>query len=148
MQITKYIGLGSSGLTLVGCLLKTLLLPGASAILLLGIALFCIGFIPLRVVEIIKGEESYRFSNWIQVVGLIMIGMCVAGMTFKLMHWPWVTFLMRSSTTMLVFVILPIHLVATFFKTDANGNDSNHRASQIHAAVIAMALFGALYGLV
>src|SRR4051812_16939260 len=86
-------------LTVLGVLLKLLLIPGASIIFLISIVLlwglyFVFGFAlfnNIRLRNIFKGK-SYAHTNALRITGAactgIVLSMLLNGILFKILHWP------------------------------------------------------------
>ena len=106
MKITGNVSLA---LLALGTLFKIFHWPGASPLLVVGFALLCFFFFPAVVYINHRDGNSPRrpFLNGSILIG----GVCLmAGILFKVMHWPFWNLLMLGGWFLVLFVFLPILL--------------------------------------
>jgi len=109
--------------------------PGASILLVLGLAGFSLLFIPLLLVQKSKEGES-KIMNGIGAIGISAFGL---GILFKLQHWPGAAILLALSPLLLFLVYFPMYIMN---KTINNDTKSKYLMNSFFAIVI-----GTLLGL-
>lgn len=111
MKKSLYIsGLASAALTLIGATLKTFHLPGAGIMIVLGVVIFALLFLPLMIALKFKDDESTT-DKVVFTFGLLLGIATSLGLLFKVMHWPFANILMRSGLTLMVFAYVPLYFV-------------------------------------
>ncbi len=101
-------GLATVIFTTLGAVLKTMHLPGAGITIFLGGFLFSLVFLPLLIAIKFKDEES-KVDKVVISVGLVLAILLSMGMIFKLMHWPYATFLLKYTTIVFTFLYVPVY---------------------------------------
>ncbi|CAG5087852.1 hypothetical protein [Parvicella tangerina] len=140
MKKSLYIsGLASAILTLAGATLKTLHLPGAGIMIVLGVVLFALLFLPLMIALKFRDDES--ITDKIVFSFGLLLGMTTSlGILFKLMHWPYANLLMLSGLTLFVFGYTPLYFVTRIRRPDQKFQTTVN-------TVLLMATGGLLYGM-
>lgn len=106
-------------LFLSGCLFKFMHWPGANAMLLLGILIMSVGFLPMLFVIKSREAEGAR-EKWINGLGtLSAILVCLSGL-FKLLHWPYASIL--SFSFMASFVVYLVVFGIAAYRKRIKGN--------------------------
>jgi hypothetical protein len=140
MKKSLYIsGLTSAALTLIGATLKTFHLPGAGIMIVLGVVLFALVFLPLMIALKFKDEESTT-DKIVFSFGLLLGIATSLGLLFKIMHWPFANILMRSGLTLFVFAYTPLYFVTRIRREDQKFQTTVN-------TVLLMASGGLLYGM-
>jgi hypothetical protein len=111
VPLTLYLtGMISGMITILGTLFKVQHWPGASIMLMLGLAGLALGFLPAyaryRIRDAKSKNEPINRGLWI---GGVTAGILVIiGTLFKIMHWPGAGIALIISWSMLAVVILPL----------------------------------------
>lgn len=117
----KISGIISSSLMLLGAVFKTLHMPGAAIMIVLGAASFSLLFLPLMIVLKYKDEEK-TIDKLVFSYSFVLGIMAIMGTLFKVMHWPYATFLMISSTSLFIFTYIPLYFITRFRRADEQFN--------------------------
>lgn len=108
----KKIMIGSgifSAITMIaGIIFKFMHWPGAGILIVLGIGLSSLVFLPLLFTLKIKEKKSARDRAVIGIGTLAGILMSLA-ILFKIMHWPWANMMGMTAIIMMLVVFLPIY---------------------------------------
>lgn len=140
MKKSLYIsGLASAVLTLAGATLKTFHLPGAGIMIVLGVVLFALIFLPLMIALKFKDDESVT-DKLVFSAGLLLGIVTSLGILFKLMHWPYANIMMRTGLTLFVFGYTPLYFVTRIRREDQKFQTTVN-------TVLLMATGGLLYGM-
>lgn len=140
MKKSLYIsGLASAALTLIGATLKTLHLPGAGIMIVLGVLLFALFFLPLMIALKFKDDESTT-DKVVFTFGLLLGIVTSLGLLFRIMHWPYANILMKSGLTLAVFAYVPLYFVTRIRRED-------QKLQTTVNTVLLMASGGLLYGM-
>jgi hypothetical protein len=107
-QINSKIGITSSIIIMIGCLLKAFHLQGTGALISLGFLLFSLVFIPTLVYSQLKDKKI------IYALGFFFTSTLMLGVLFKVMHWPYANFLISWSVTIALFAIMPLYFITTY----------------------------------
>ena len=136
----KYSGIISSLLILIGAILKTLHLPGAAALLVLGGVIFGFLFLPLMVILKFMDEQN-KIDKWVHSIGFLLALGVFMGIMFKVMHWQGAHILFRSSLTIFIFVFVPVYFFTRIRRPEL-------RFNTIVNASLMMATGGMLYAMI
>lgn len=98
----------SASIMTLGILFKFMHWPGASALILLGILLLSLVFLPLLFVLKAKEKKESKDKIIIGLGALASISLSL-GVLFKIMHWPFANILCISALMIMVFLFLPIY---------------------------------------
>ncbi|HQQ93080.1 MAG TPA: hypothetical protein PLQ93_00880 [Bacteroidia bacterium] len=120
-KIMLYSGISSAALVVAGIILKFLHLPGASAMLVLGVSLSSLIFLPMLFILKIKERQSSR-DKLILGLGTLSAMALSLGILFKVMHWPFANILGLSSVLILVVLFLPIYFFTGIRNPDTKVN--------------------------
>jgi hypothetical protein len=95
----------------VGIALKFLHMPGAAALILLGVFLLSFLFLPL--LFILKVKESKKGKDKVILgLGFLAAVSLTLGVLFKIMHWPYANMLGLASLFIMLFIFLPIYFLS------------------------------------
>ncbi|MDG1332722.1 MAG: hypothetical protein P8P74_10350 [Crocinitomicaceae bacterium] len=133
-------GLISSGLTLLGILFKIMHWPGASMMLVLGVAIFGLLFIPLMIVLKFK-DEAKPIDKWVLSAGLILGMTTSVGVLFKVMHWPFASILILSSLAAFILLFVPTYFITRVRRADLKFNTTVNSVLMMACACLLFALF-------
>jgi hypothetical protein len=141
-KINATIGISSSIIIIIGCLLKTFHLQGAGITLFSGGLIFCLIFMPYLI------YSQLRNKKLISAVGYFFASTSIIGVVFKLMHWPGANFLMRWSVTLILFVIMPIYFISTYSDKINEQYTEQDRLIKIFIGIFIVSFFGMWYALI
>ena len=134
-----YSGVISAVLVSAGITFKFMHWAGASALLVLGIVLSSLVFLPLMYILKIKEKQSTRDKVITGLGSLAAIALSL-GILFKIQHWPMANVLGMSSLLILLCVFLPIY----FFTGIRNHDTKVNTVVSSALLVIGCGLFMAL----
>ncbi|MFK7785960.1 MAG: hypothetical protein AB8B56_12630 [Crocinitomicaceae bacterium] len=134
-------GLISTGLTLLGVLFKIMHWPGASMMLVLGVAIFGLLFIPLMIVLKFKDEEK-TIDKWVLSIGLGLGMIASVGVLFKIMHWPFANILIISSLAAFILVFVPTYFLTKVRRAELRFNTTVNSVLMMACGCLLFALFG------
>lgn len=117
-KTTGILGIIFSLFVIIGVLFKTLHLPGAAIMTIIGVAIVSILVLPLMAYsEITKTQgKTNRWTTFSGYFATILLGI---GTLFKLNHWPFGTILVDLGAALFVFVFVPLFTIKNY-KTDEN----------------------------
>lgn len=98
----------SSALLFVGLVFKFMHWPGAGIILVLGVTILSLIFLPLMFTLKIK-EQQHAKDKVIIGIGTFSAILISLGILFKVMHWPGANVMVSSAFLILVLFFLPIY---------------------------------------
>ncbi len=133
-------GLISVVLTLLGIIFKVMHWPGASIMLVLGVATFGLLFIPLLILLKFKDEEE-TIDKWVLSIGLVLGMIASVGVLFKVMHWPGATYLIFSSLTVFVLLYVPTYFITKYRRADLKFNTAVNSVLMVACGSLLFALF-------
>lgn len=134
-------GLVSTGLTLLGVLFKIMHWPGASIMLVLGVAIFGLLFIPLLIVLKFKDEEK-PIDKWVLSIGLGLGMITSIGVLFKVMHWPFANILILSSLSLFILVFVPTYFITKVRRAELRFNTTVNSVLMMACGCLLFSLFG------
>lgn len=139
-NMVNYSGIISSLFILIGAILKTIHLPGASLFLVLGGLIFGFFFLPLMIIIKFKDEPN-QIDKWVQSFGFLLSLGVFFGIMFKVMHWQGAHILFRASLTLFIFIYIPLYFFTRIRRTEL-------RFNTIVNASLMMAVGGMLYAMI
>jgi len=107
---TAVIGFISMGLIIMGSLFKIQHWPGASVLLLTGIALFSFGFLIKNLVVEVSNKESSGMDKAATGFMTVSLWLLSFGMLFKVQHWPGASPMLILGMISIIFFFLPAML--------------------------------------
>jgi hypothetical protein len=132
-------GMIGAGILLLGNFFKFMHWPGASFLLLTGITLLALVFIPIMFFLKIKENQSVAEKLFLGV-GLVLASAFSLSVLFKLMHWPGANILGNISLFGAILVFSPLYLVYGFKSKD-------NRTNVLITTILIIAAAGMLYSL-
>jgi hypothetical protein len=106
-------GTVSVGLLSAGIILKFLHLPGAAALLVLGIFLLSFIFLPLMFILRVM-EKQQNADKIISIVGGLSAMLISLGVLFKIMHWPYANIMCSLALMIMIFGFIPVYFFSGF----------------------------------
>ncbi|MBT3173339.1 MAG: hypothetical protein HN336_00705 [Lentimicrobiaceae bacterium] len=135
------LGIGSSIIIIVGCLLKIFHLQGAEEVLTLGFLFFSLIFMPFIIFSQLKEKKI------IHAIAGFFLSTLILGVLFKIMHWPFANFLISWSVTISLFGVTPIYIISNYY-TKINENFSKEdRMKSILIGVFILAILSLKYAM-
>ena len=114
-NLNEKIGISSSIIIIVGCLLKAFHLQGAVVVLASGLLFFSLIFLPSIILSQLKEKKI------IHAIAGFFLSTLTLGVLFKIMYWPGANFLIALSLTISLFGITPMYLISNY-STKINEN--------------------------
>lgn len=141
-QMKKFMllsGTIGAGILVIGNLFKFMHWPGTGILILLGILLLSLFFIPLLFFIKLK-ENPTGSQRWILSVGTILAVLFCLSVLFKIFHWPFANILGNISTFGAILIFAPMYLVHSFKSKDKQTNG-------LITVILIVAAAGMLYSL-
>lgn len=142
-SITFFSGLFSGACIAAGSIFKIFHWPFANILILLGIVILIVLFLPSLFSGYVK-KESTRTGKLSQFAGVIGFILLIGSGLFKLMHWPGPTFVMYGGVCSLLLIYLPLMIYKNSFS--AFGRSRNQTVIIVLIMSIAGVLFLSLKG--
>tara|TARA_B100001250_G_scaffold410340_1_gene436589 strand:+ start:725 stop:1192 length:468 start_codon:yes stop_codon:yes gene_type:complete len=140
-NLNKKIGITSSIIIIVGCLLKAFHLQGAGVVLTSGFLIFSLIFMPSIIFSQLKEKKI------IHAIAGFFLSTLIIGVLFKIMHWPFANFLISWSVTISLFSIAPIYIIMNYY-TKINENFSKKdRMKNILIGIFILTLLSLWYAM-
>lgn len=114
MKISGYI---SSLMILSGAFFKFNHWPGANALMLVGVFLLTVLFLPLLFILKFKESAESNRSVALSITGFVAAFLICIGIFFKIMHWPGAQFMIISGGVLLLLGYLPIYFISIYKNT-------------------------------
>ena len=141
-NLNEKIGVTSSIIIMIGCLLKAFHLQGAAVVLTSGFLLFSLIFMPSIIFSQLKERKI------IHAIAGFFLSTLILGVLFKIMHWPFANFLISWSVTISLFGIVPIYIISNY-DTNTNENLSKKdRMKNILIGIFALAFLSLWYAMI
>ena len=141
-NLKEKIGIISSIIIIVGCLLKAFHLQGAGATLALGFLSFSIIFMPFIIVSQLKEKKI------IHAIAGFFLSTLIIGVLFKIMHWPYANFLISWSVTISLFSITPIYIIRNYYIKINENFSKKDRMKNILIGIFILALLSLWYAMI
>lgn len=106
-KLTFGFGLTSTFLLLAGTIFKIMHWPGASVMVVLGVALLVFGYLPMILNH--KLKESEKGDKLMHVLGFFGLSVTSVGVLFKIMHWPGAAVMLLGGIAFLAVGYVPIY---------------------------------------
>jgi hypothetical protein len=140
-SLNEKIGITSSIIIIIGCLLKALHLQGGAVVLTLGFIIFSLIFMPSIIFSQLKKKKI------IHSIAGFFLSTLIIGVLFKIMHWPFANFLISWSVTISLFGVTPIYIISNYY-TKINKNFSKeNRMKNILIGVFILAILSLKYAM-
>lgn len=114
MKISGYI---SSLMILSGAFFKFNHWPGANVLMLVGVFLLTVLFLPLLFILKFKESAESNRSVALSITGFVAAFLICIGIFFKIMHWPGAQFMIISGGVLLLLGYLPIYFISIYKNT-------------------------------
>ena len=148
-RIAFAVGLISSLLLFVGCVLITFELPGSEVMLLCGAGFFCCVFVPILIYLNFKRQKLSKIADKWVFAALHLMGISfIIGILLKLMNMSCAPFFIRYSLMALIFLILPVYFITALSSKVDKEYTEKHRNNRIIMGVIILTFVGLLYAMV
>jgi hypothetical protein len=143
-KIMKISGIATVFFTIMGAVLKTMHLPGASMAIILGGFTFSLVFLPLLIAIKFRDEES-KVDKVVFSFGFLIAMILSAGIIFKIMHWPFANVMMLSSTVVFTFVYVPVYFFTRVRRAELRFNTIVNSVMMMACGGIFFTLFDLSY---
>lgn len=107
-RMTVVTGAVCSTLLLVGTFFKVMHWAPAGVLIVLGMALLVVPFLPLLLLHNLRGSSELG-GRIFHISGYLGLSVLAAGALFKIMHWPYASMLLAIGGGVLLFVYLPLY---------------------------------------
>jgi len=116
-KATSILGMAGGLFTIAGTLFKILHYPGASILLVLGLGIIALLFMPFALIVNIKGQSGIKakampISGFIGGIFLILFSL------FKIMHWPGASALFIVGVGVMLLVFMPLRFIKAYRNTE------------------------------
>jgi len=115
-NFTYIFGLSAAILTIIGSLFKRMHWPGAGIMIVVGLALVVLVFLPLYFITSYR-EQTERKNPVYPIVGYLTLALLLAGASCKVMHWPGAGMMLNISIGFLLIGFVPLYVVNVFRKS-------------------------------
>ncbi|MGB0897328.1 MAG: hypothetical protein ACPGU9_02755 [Flavobacteriaceae bacterium] len=109
----KISGVFSVVFLMLGMYYKLNHLQGTGILLLIGVVLFSLFFLPILIYLKLK-DKDLKTNKLIVVVGFLLAFMASVSCLFKIMQWPWATLLREICTIVFLVLFVPLYYFSTF----------------------------------
>ena len=140
-NLNEKIGIISSIIIIVGCLLKAFHLQGAAVVLTSGFLFFSFIFMPSIILSQLKEKKIHAIAGF-------FLSTLIIGVLFKIMHWPFANFLISWSVTISLFCITPIYFVINYYTKINEDFSKEDRMKNILIGVFILALLSLWYAMI
>jgi len=106
------LGLATAMIIVLGTMFKVNHWPGAGILLIGGISVLVIVFLPVALVNSFKDEDN-KSKRLLYIITWLTSFVLFTGMLFKIQHWPGAGYLMLISIPFPFLVFLPVFLIVT-----------------------------------
>ena len=106
------LGLATAMIIVLGTMFKVNHWPGAGILLIGGISVLVIVFLPVALVNSLKDEDN-KSKRLLYIITWLTSFVLFTGMLFKIQHWPGAGYLMLISIPFPFLVFLPVFLIVT-----------------------------------
>lgn len=140
-NLNEKIGITSSIIIIVGCLLKAFHLQGAAVVLTSGFAIFSLIFMPSIIFSQLKEKKI------IHSIAGFFLSTLIIGVLFKIMHWPFANFLISWSITISLFCVTPIYIISNYYNKINENFSKEDRMKNILIGVFILAILSLKYAM-
>ncbi|NOQ76132.1 MAG: hypothetical protein GQ574_29295 [Crocinitomix sp.] len=136
----KITGLLSAAFIVLGGLFKLQHWPGAGLLLLAGLLIFSLIFVPLNI--ILKYQDDKEKKNRIiMIIGFLTTIVGTLGVLFKVMHWPFANILFYGSFITFFLIFIPIYFFTKYKDPETKFNAIIHTTFMIAGCGMLLMLF-------
>lgn len=137
-SVLKVSGLVSVVVLILGMYYKLNHLQGTGILLLTGVVLFSLVFLPVLILLKFK-DKDLKTNKILVIVGFLVAFMASVSCLFKIMQWPWATLLREISIIVFLVLFVPLYYFST---TNSPGKKLTGLINTIIMLVIGLLLFG------
>ena len=119
---THFVGFFGTFFLSLSFLCKIMHWPGANILILLGIGLISLVFLPMIMINKLK-DKSNTTPAYVFILAILGLILYVVAIFFKVMHWPGASMMILAGSVLLVFIAFPIYVVKAY-KEETNVTDS------------------------
>ena len=141
-NLNEKIGITSSIIIIIGCLLKALHLQGSAVVLTAGFLIFSLIFMPSIIFSQLKKKKI------IHSIAGFFLSTLIIGVLFKIKHWPFANFLISWSVTISLFGITPIYFASNYYAKINEDFSKEDRMKNILISVFILALLSLWYAMI
>ena len=143
------VGLISSVLLFIGCVLITFDLPWSRFMLLCGAGCFSFVFVPILIYMNFKRQKLVSVGDKWVIAALHLMGISfIIGILLKLMNMRCSAFFIKYSLMALIFLILPVYFISALSTKLDEFYTEKDRNNRIVMGVIILTFVGLLYAMV
>ena len=110
--VLKIAGFSSVVILMLGMYYKLNHLQGTGILLLIGVVIFSLIFLPALILLKLK-DKDLKTNKLIVIVGFLLAFMASVSCLFKIMQWPWATLLREISTIVFLVLFVPLYYFST-----------------------------------
>ena len=110
--VLKIAGFSSVVILMLGMYYKLNHLQGTGILLLIGVVIFSLIFLPALILLKLK-DKDLKTNKLIVIVGFLLAFMASVSCLFKIMQWPWTTLLREISTIVFLVLFVPLYYFST-----------------------------------
>lgn len=140
-NLNEKIGITSSIIIIIGCLLKVLHLQGAAVVLTSGFLIFSLIFMPSIIFSQLKEKKI------IHSIAGFFLSTLIIGVLFKITHWPFANFLISWSITISLFCVTPIYIISNYYNKINENFSKEDRMKNILIGVFILAILSLKYAM-
>lgn len=90
-------------------LFKLMHWPGTAIVLIIGIVLVCLVFLPAQLINKLRSGD-HKVPKYVYILAFIGFIIHLTGFTFKVQHWPGANLLFFVGSLLLIFIALPVYI--------------------------------------
>ena len=136
--VLKIAGFSSVVILMLGMYYKLNHLQGTGILLLIGVVLFSLIFLPVLILLKLK-DKDLKTNKLIVIVGFLLAFMASISCLFKIMQWPWATLMREISTIVFLVLFVPLYYFST---SNSPEKKLTGLINTIIMSVIGLLLFG------
>ncbi len=136
--VLKIAGFSSVVILMLGMYYKLNHLQGTGILLLIGVVIFSLIFLPVLILLKLK-DKDLKTNKLIVIVGFLLAFMASISCLFKIMQWPWATLMREISTIVFLVLFVPLYYFST---SNSPEKKLTGLINTIIMSVIGLLLFG------
>lgn len=138
-KTTSILGMAGGLFTIAGTLFKILHYPGASILLVIGLALIALLFMPFALIVNVKGQKGLK-AKAMPVSGFIGGSFLILFSLFKIMHWPGASALFMVGIAIMLLIFMPLRFIKAYRNADNKWYDVGSLTVVLAGALLIFAL--------